>query len=220
MRLNCTAAGSAGRRPPPTVRWYHNGHAVRPNSIVRLLNDGGASSSDLEIRSFDPVHQGMYQCVAETAAGERQASALLTLSKEAETMLLPRLRSVTCYPFNATAYLIGFETSTKIVGLLVFQVNGNTPAEQWTNGVSMRGDGQTAAVQHGAFVVSSWWQPYRPFGVHVRGMQTIGHKIVEDHRTDIIALTPMSAEVACAIQGCKLWWATCERVVRFVSLIN
>lgn len=200
VRRNCSAAFAAdGGQPPPTVRWYHNGHAVRTGSVVRLLSDGAAATSDLDIRSFDQAHQGTYQCVAETAAGEVQATLMLTLPKTAETALRP-LRSVTCYPYNATAYLIGFESGSKIDGVLVHQVNGR-PTEQWATSMSERSDALSMGVMHGKYVLGSWWLPYRPFGVIVRGMQKIGFEI--DRQTDIFAMSPLSAEVSCALQGRK-----------------
>lgn len=197
VRRNCTASG----QPAPTVTWYRDGHLLRNSSVVRV------HGADLHIRSFDQVHQGVYQCVAQNAAGEAHATVQLTLSRTAERSLRP-LRAVTCYPYNTTTYLIGFESATKIDGLIGHQVN-ERPSEQWVTASTER-ESQPRML-HDKYVFESWWAPYRPFGVIVRGMQMSGFKGEGASKTNIFDLSPLSAEVKCAMQGCK-----CGRIGRFV----
>lgn len=191
VRRNCTAIGL----PVPQITWYRDGHLVRNGSVMRL--DG----TDLHIRSFDQSHQGIYQCVATNTVGvEVHATLALTLSKMSETSLRPP-RNVTCYPYNATAYLVGFESATRIDGLVVHQVNERA-GENWVSASSAR-DAEPQML-HGRYVFGSWWQPFEVFGLIVRGMQSHGFQVASGGRkTDMFELSPLSGEVKCALQGCE-----------------
>lgn len=197
VRRNCTTTTTTGGQQTAHVTWYRDGHLVRNGSVMRV--DG--ATTELVIRSFDLVHQGTYQCVATNAAGDEvHATFALQLSKMSETSLRPP-RNVTCYPYNATAYLVGFESVTRIDGLVVHQVN-ERPGESWVSASSAR-DAEPQML-HGRYVFGSWWQPFELFGLIVRGMQTHGFQMASGGRkTDMFELSPLSGEVKCALQGCE-----------------
>lgn len=182
VRRNCTAIGS----PVPTVAWYHDGHPIRNSSVVRV---NGAA---LQIESFDQSHQGVYQCVAENEAGEAVSALALTLATE--TSLRP-LRNVTCYPFNATAYLIGFESASKIDGVIVYQANEH----DFATNTSVRN--VPPLMVYDKFAFQSSWPPYRAFGLILRGMQVSGFRMSNSQQTEMYDLSPLSTEVKCAMQG-------------------
>ncbi|OQR77134.1 neogenin-like, partial [Tropilaelaps mercedesae] len=72
--------------PEPRVRWFKNGESVLYTGYFQLVNGHN-------LRILGSVHndRGVYQCVAENAAGTAQASAQLVVLDKDNTLPLPSL---------------------------------------------------------------------------------------------------------------------------------
>ncbi|XP_072306937.1 brother of CDO [Eucyclogobius newberryi] len=72
VRITCQVHG----KPAPSVTWLHNAQPLVPSPRHLFRNKGG-----LRISNIGPQDTGIYQCMAENAAGSAQASTrLITLS--------------------------------------------------------------------------------------------------------------------------------------------
>lgn len=101
VKLLCNATGF----PPPIISWFRDGIRLQNDSNLRM------NATHVLINSFDSVHQGIYQCVAENAAGEEQAVALLSLTGISS---LKAVTNVKCFPVNYTVYLVTFDAESKV----------------------------------------------------------------------------------------------------------
>ncbi|XP_030370597.1 uncharacterized protein LOC115621173 [Scaptodrosophila lebanonensis] len=148
ITLSCRAEGN----PRPTLTWYHNGAQLN-SSYTRYI-----SSNTLEIHSFDPEEEGIYQCFARNVAGEDHMTGEILLKQQLEQ---PNpLQNIRCYPHSFNAINVTFD-SRIMESLFVVHIVRSNP-HNWSSLPPMK-------LNHTSYVIISNALPaYRPFALITR----------------------------------------------------
>ncbi|XP_044315127.1 uncharacterized protein LOC108048206 [Drosophila rhopaloa] len=141
--LTCWAEG----HPEPSITWYHNGIHLN-TSYTRYI-----SGNELHILSFDPMEDGIYQCVARNVAGEDTATGELRFNRQREE--INPLQNIRCYPHSFHTINITFD-SRSLTSMFVVYIVRNNP-HSWTSLSPMKLN-QTSYV-----VISTNLPVYEPF---------------------------------------------------------
>ncbi|OWR48245.1 Neogenin [Danaus plexippus plexippus] len=159
VTLRCDARG----RPPPVVTWLKDGEPLTPNNHD-IMVDG----TSLRIRGVLDVDEGVFQCVAASAAGSAAAALRLIVAPHADplpTNLTPTFLTPDLYPEDVD--FIG-ETSSAFTPEPLYDdldnVDYSEDLDSYDAGkgnasvVSAPGDFRAVIVKH-RFVTLSWTEP-------------------------------------------------------------
>ncbi|KAH8313171.1 hypothetical protein KR067_001335 [Drosophila pandora] len=146
--LTCRAEG----HPQPSITWYHNGAQLN-SSYTRYIN-----GNELHIHSFDPMEEGIYQCMARNVAGEDSATGEMRFKPQPEQA--NPLQNIRCYPHSFHTINITFDSRTLESMFVVYIVRSNP--HSWMSFAPMK-------LNQTSFVVISTHLPvYRPFALITR----------------------------------------------------
>ncbi|KAH8346823.1 hypothetical protein KR059_000257 [Drosophila kikkawai] len=183
--LSCRAEGN----PEPTISWYHNGAPLN-SSYTRYIN-----GNELQIHSFDPEEEGIYQCVARNVAGEDSATGELRFKHQMEHVNM--LQNIRCYPHSFHTINITFDSRMLESMFVVYIVRSNP--HSWTSFAPMKLN-QTSYV-----VISTNLPVYQPFALITRFLYPItevrsGTLVPQQ----MILSSNRSPPVTCCTQGLML----------------
>ncbi|KAH8306154.1 hypothetical protein KR018_002660 [Drosophila ironensis] len=146
--LTCRAEG----HPQPSITWFHNGVQLN-SSYTRYI-----SGNELQIHSFDPEEEGIYQCFAKNVAGEDSAIGEMRFKRQTEQA--NPLQNIRCYPHSFHTINITFDSRTLESMFVVYVVRSNP--HSWMSFSPMK-------LNQTSFVVISTNLPvYRPFALITR----------------------------------------------------
>ncbi|KAH8246819.1 hypothetical protein KR032_000847 [Drosophila birchii] len=183
--LSCRAEGN----PEPSISWYHNGAPLN-SSYTRYIN-----GNELQIHSFDPEEEGIYQCVARNVAGEDSATGELRFKHQMEHVNM--LQNIRCYPHSFHTINITFDSRMLESMFVVYIVRSNP--HSWTSFAPMKLN-QTSYV-----VISTNLPVYQPFALITRFLYPITEvrsgTVVPQQ---MILSSNRSPPVTCCTQGLML----------------
>lgn len=107
INLTCEATGT----PEPKVTWFRNGQLLSNNYTMQI------SENVLSIHSFDINDEGVYQCFAQSSAGETQSIGDIRLTDNMRQKLdtLPKpLINLKCSPIDHRTVNISFEAPSLV----------------------------------------------------------------------------------------------------------
>lgn len=111
VSFECQADGN----PTPEITWYHNAIPIN-SSFTRYI-----TGNKLNIHSFDPDEEGIYQCFARNIVGEVSSEGEIRLKavESFEQLTENPLQNIRCYAHTANTINVTFDRLISPVSITI-----------------------------------------------------------------------------------------------------